>query len=42
MQDMDDMEIGEIVDYVVTWNNLKFEDEEEVKQATQEDWDLLF
>lgn len=37
---MDEMDLGEIIDLVITANNM-MSDEEEVRQATQADWDAL-
>lgn len=38
---MDEMDLGDIIDYVVTYNNMHDEDDEEtetVRKATQDDW----
>lgn len=46
--DFEEMEIGAIVDYIITYNNLHFSGEEQsnnnsnkpvIRKATQEDWD---
>lgn len=40
--DFDDMDIGDVVDYCITYNNnidTEKKDDEERRQATQEDWD---
>lgn len=46
MSDCLSMDLGQIVDYVVTWNEFhaeEFEDDEKPKRrkATQADWDAL-
>ena len=42
MSDLDDLTIGQVVDYCITHNNLSSPQEEEKegkRKATQEDWD---
>lgn len=44
MSDLDDMNIGQVVDYCITYNNImnpKDKDEEKPRRATQSDWDNL-
>ena len=41
---MDEMDLGDIIDYVITYNNMHDEDAEEtetVRKATQDDWNNL-
>lgn len=39
---MDEMDLGDIIDYVITYNNMHDEDDgeetETVRKATQDDW----
>lgn len=50
--DFEEMEIGAIVDYIVTYNNLRFDDNGEtrsdeksdkpvIRRATQDDWNAF-
>lgn len=36
-EDLEDMTIGDVMDYIITYNNLY--SEEEIREATQEDFD---
>lgn len=39
---MDEMDLGDIIDYVVMYNNMhEEEDAESTRKATQEDWNNL-
>lgn len=48
LEGMQGMAIGQIIDYIITWNNMhNVEGKEEtkkesVKKATQGDWDAFF
>lgn len=39
ISDVSDMDIGEIVDYIITWNNMHTREEEKTLRATQNDFD---
>lgn len=44
VSDLDDMNIGDIVDYCITYNELMSSDKEDkpkTRKATQSDWDSL-
>lgn len=42
LAEMDDLTIGQVVDYIINWNNLHdHEPEGTTTQATQEHWDGL-
>lgn len=42
IEDMDEMDLGDIIDYVVMYNNMhEDEDTESTRKATQEDWNNL-
>ena len=43
LSDLDNMTVGDVVDYCITYNEIMNPDEEKVKirQATQKDWDSL-
>lgn len=39
---MDEMDLGDIIDYVIMYNNMhEEEDTESTRKATQEDWNNL-
>lgn len=39
MRDMDEMTLGQCVDYVIEYNNMMDSSEESEREATQEDFD---
>lgn len=39
LSDFNDLTIGMIIDYVITYNNLYNEKDDEVREATQDDFD---
>lgn len=39
LSDFNDLTMGMIIDYVITYNNLYKEKDEEVREATQDDFD---
>lgn len=45
MEDLKVMTVGDIVDFVIEWNEMhdyEFTDEQTTRKATQADWDALF
>lgn len=44
LNDFENMTVGMILDYIITYNNLNFKEEneeEQVREATQEDFDAF-